>query len=234
MNEARQVMPIRFATIAVAAVLSATAWGDGGIFVRPSDNGRTWQVNVDPAEPIVWSWPEAATSARLVVTSYVERTAAVYDINRTEGADRYEWTLPPPRVNSVEGEYLYDLSLTVFNGQTVLQREFARVAYLPASFSLVPSGTAEWRDIRNERIIPYDADWKDAEAAGDVAVSFAAEGGSPEVFALAGLSGWEPLSLSRRFSPVPEFFSSTLLFDGEDAYEAHLRRVPKGFVLMLH
>ena len=235
MNKARHVMPISFAAIVMAAIFSATAWGDGGIFVRPSDNGRTWQVNVDPAAPIVWSWPEAATSARLVVTSYVERAATVYDINRTEGADRYEWTLPPPSVSSVEGEYLYDLSLTLFNGSTVLQREFARVVYLPSSFPLVPAGSAAWCSFRNERIFPYDAAWKDAEAAEEVAVSFTAAGVSPKMFALAGLSGWEPLSLSRRFgSPAPESFASTLLFDGEDAYETDLWRVPKGLVLTMH
>ena len=63
MNEAKRVKPRLFMAVATAAVLSVSALGDNGIFVRPSDNARTWQVNVAPDSPIVWSWPDASTSA---------------------------------------------------------------------------------------------------------------------------------------------------------------------------
>ena len=220
------------AAVAAVAILSVAALADGGIFVRPSDNGRTWQVNVDPDRPIVWSWPEEATSARLVVTSLVEKSVSVYDIEREEGAGIHEWTLPKPSADSAENEYLYDFSLTIFGGEKVLERESARVVCLPTVISLVPSGTAEWRDIATERIFPYDAAWN-AEDANDAAVSFAAQGVSPQVFALAGFSGWEAMSLSRRFDPLPEFFSAALVFGGETACEASLRRVPKSFILFI-
>ena len=233
MKDAKRIMPRCFAAVAAVAVLSCAAFGDSGIFVRPSDNGRTWQVNVDPDRPIVWSWPEEATSARLVVTSYVEKAVFVYDIDREENADFHEWMFGKPDAVSAESEYLYDLSLTIFGGETVLQRESARVVCLPQAFSLVPAGTAGWRDIAAERIFPYDAVWNGAQQAEGTAVSFATEGVSPETFALAGISGWEPLSLSRRFDPLPEFFSAALVFGDETACEASLRRVPKGFVLMV-
>ena len=232
MNEAKRVKPRLFMAVATAAVLSVSALGDNGIFVRPSDNARTWQVNVAPDSPIVWSWPDASTSARLVVTSFVEKTSAVYDIVRDEDSDSHEWGLPRSSAVTAEGEYLYDISLTIFGGEKVLQREFARIAYLPDTFSLLPAGTAQWRDITEERIFPYDAAWNGGQSE-SVAVSFSAEGFSPAMFVLPGKSGWEPMALARRFSSMPEYFSSAFIVDDETVYEAYLRRLPKGMVLVV-
>jgi hypothetical protein len=53
------------------------------------------------------------------------------------------------------------------------------------------------------------------------------------MFVLPGKSGWEPMALARRFSSMPEYFSSAFIVDDETVYEAYLRRLPKGMVLVV-
>lgn len=216
--------------------LADVAESGAGIFVRPSDRGRTWQVNMDPDSKIVWSWPETSTSARLVVTSFVENAVSAYDIERSAGADVYEWTRPQPTEPTAEGEYLYDLTLTIYAGETVLQREAARVVYLPSTIRLCTPESAEWKMVparKGGRIFAYDAAW--ANASADAAtISLAAEGlSSPLLFDLAGISGWEPVSLARRLDPIPDAFTISLAFDEETAYAASLRRKIIGTVVLV-
>ena len=213
--------------LAAATICHADA---SGLTVRASASGRTWQVSHAPTDPIVWVWPDGATAATLSVTSYVGRTSvSTFSFTRENGAETGTWSLP-----AGSGERLYDLALEILSGEKVLENLYGRVVVLPQTIDVIPTNSTSWVAVseRSPRPMAYDAAWTTNGTAESAALTLAMVGGSPVQVPLGGISGFEPLSLTRRLGKVAGPFTAELAFDGDEAiYSLQLLRIFPGIVL---
>ena len=114
---------MRISGIAVAAVLMASSVlaedAAAPVNVRKASDGRVWQVALQPAEPIVWRWPDWATAAQLTATSYVGKVVTSLTVTRGEGEAFGSWTFPPA-VNDFD-ESIHDVTLELKKGEKVYE-----------------------------------------------------------------------------------------------------------------
>ena len=214
-----------------AAILAAASLCHAdGITVRASASGRTWQVSYAPSEPIVWVWPDEATTATLTVTSYVGRTSvSTHAITRESGAETGSWSLP-----NGSGERLYDLALEIVAGEKVLENLYGRVVVLPETIDVTPTNSMAWATVseRSPRPVAYDAAWTTNGTATSAALTLGMVGGTPVQVLLNGVSGFEPLNLTPRVGKESGPFTAELAFDDEDPlYAAWLLRAFPGIVM---
>lgn len=223
-----KVLKLFAASLAVAA-----CYADASDFtVRASANGRRWQVDRSPSEPIVWVWPDSATAATLTVTSHVGKTSvATYSFTRADGADTGSWMLP-----AASGERLYDLALEIVAGEKVVESLYGRVVILPETIDVIPTNSTAWSAVidRSPRPVPYDAAWSTNDDVAAAALTLSRPGGEPAAVALQDVSGFEPFDLTPRLGEFDGPFAAALAFDGDDAlYTAQLRRIIAGVVISI-
>lgn len=226
---------MKISGIAVAAVLMASsvlaedAAISNAVEIRPSEHGRSWQVMQATDGCVSWVWPNGATAARIVVTSYVNKLRTkTFDVVRE--ADAELGTLALPGAAEGTGEKLFDLVLTLFAGESELDVLTARVAVLPKSFDLQVPGSAAWKEVLADRIVPYDREW--SEGGTEAALSLAAADKLAEI-PLPGDSGFAPLCLKRNIGSYRGDFTASLSYDGaaEPLYAADL--VADGWGLLM-
>lgn len=226
------MMRASFLALAVGLIGVTAQAASNAITVRPSDNGRSWQTVRAQDTAVTWVWPEGATSARLKVTSFVDRLRVTsYEIARVDGAETGSWALPG-ELTAPRAEKLLDLELSVFASETVVATTTARVAAFPATIDLQVPGSADWKAVLTDRIAPYDTAWAaDAQTA---ELGLAAAGKDPAALPLAGTSGYVPLCLKRNLSAHKGEFTASLSFDGGDPlYTADLLELGWGNLLIL-
>ena len=215
-----------FSVAAIAFAAIAIAEPTDSIILRTDSHGRTWQVDLDPDEPVVWEWTPKSTSATLTVTSYVSRaTAEIYNFTRPANADTASFTLP-----ASEGESLHDLVLEIYAGTRVVETRWARIVRLPQTFDVLVPASAEWCRFsgRVPRPVPYDTAWSTNGAPVTLAVSGAAK--SSETL-LHGESGYEPIDARGHIGGSSGPIETSLAFDGAEGPSATLERISGGLIL---
>ncbi len=238
MRMRRNVMTWREAwmpNLAVAASLlsiACIAAQSDAVRVRPSADGRVWQIAATNQVNAKLLWPENANSAQLTVVDRLKAggVASSYSMMRVSGAEWITVDLPA----ATGGEALYDLEL-VFLGEssTVVTTRTARIVRLPDAATVIPAGTRDWERLQapGMRPIPYDAAWKpETESAQAATMAVTPAGGSATSAALAGTSGWEPF-VPRAYG-VGGAFDLALAFDGSTAWTASLMFINLGTCIM--
>ncbi len=131
--------------------------------VRPATDGRVWQVNLAPTEPIRWPWETGAAFARLTITNHCRGTVSVEEVARAADDVFGAFALTVP---DMPEERLYTLVLEQFHrpdAESVrrLSTETARIVYLPgihgAGTTVRP--TRGLRACEANLVFAYDADW---------------------------------------------------------------------------
>ena len=216
------------AATALAAGLCVEASVESApILVRGSDNARVWQTDFSPEEPIEWYWGKA-TVAELSVTDYGKDRTVVHTVTRVPETTYGSFALALPADFAQGGERLYDLSLTLKQGETVLSTQTARIARVHdvdgQGVNVKASSDADWGTLSGSGILAYDAAWS-AEPQG--AAAFVVGGEPGRVVDLPGTSGYAPLNLRAEGSA-----DVTLRFGETDYATAHLSRIVFGMVLI--
>lgn len=224
---------VRITLCALAAgVLGAWCAGAQGEVVRSAANGRVWQVNLAPDEPLRWPWTTGATSARLVVSNVCAQTVSEAAVARQtdELFGAFPLTVAP-----APSEQLFDLVLTQFlddgsDGARALSVDRARIVYLPGIHGNGIDVCASRRLRTSESVVvfPYDRAWASATGAATAASVSWTSGGESGSRALAGTSGFDALPLERLCKT-----RLTLAFDGSPCWKALVRFGAPGTLLMI-
>lgn len=215
-----------------AGVLGALCAGAQGEIVRSAANGRVWQVNLAPDEPIRWPWTMGATSARLLVSNVCAQTVSEVAVVRQ--ADEL-FGACPLTVAAAPAEQLFDLVLTQFlddgsGGAQALSVDRARIVYLPGLHGNGIDVCASRRLRTSESVVvfPYDRAWASATGAATAASVSWSSDGEPGARALAGTSGFDALPLERLRKT-----RLTLAFDELPCWRALVRFGAPGTLFMI-
>lgn len=123
--------------------------------VVPSDNARIWQA-YHPADRLVnWTWG-SADAAVLTVSNCLDRTTSRLSLaaSGTVGT----WTIP---ASPETADAVYDLTLVLKRGETILDTKRARIAVPARKWTLLgnPSDRS-WTQVKdNTKLFVYDRSW---------------------------------------------------------------------------
>lgn len=228
-SRVRRAFAILASGIAAVAVGSAGA-ADGGV-VRASANGRVWQVNLSPDEPIRWAWAAGAETAHLTISNAVKKTVVETDVTRSPdesfGAFDYSVAADP-------AEQLCVLSLVqVYRPGTdsakTVSTERARIAYLPGVHG-APIDVLTAKHLRrcaSANVFAYDAAW--ADAAATTATLTEKSGATESVRTLEGTSGYDVFA----FADGATTRTVALAFDETTFASADVRLGTLGLLILI-
>lgn len=189
-------------TAFVAFVLCASAVSASGPTVfRSAENGRIWQVNLAPSEPIKWAWGVGADTAILTISNHCAQTISQH-VATTNGALFGSYSLNVP-AEPLEQVYTLTIEQYYRYGQEKEKRltsERARIAYLPGIHGapIDIASTRHVRKVENPAVFAYDAAWSSTSATSTVAsVSWQPEGGAAGSRSLEGTSGYDTIEIGR-------------------------------------
>ena len=193
---------VRVCALAMGVCMAAQgSAAHAGEIIRSAANGRVWQVNLAPSDPIRWPWATGADAARLTVSNACTQKASEHVVLRTGDEAFGAFALS---VAAEPAEQLCDLTLEQFYryGQSdakTISADQARVVYLPGVHGhgvTVPSA----RNLRTSEpvvVFAYDRAWASGSytaATASLAWSFGDVTGSR---ALDGTSGFDARPLER-------------------------------------
>ena len=188
---------------AAGAALAGTALSQttvGPTVFRSADNGRVWQVNLAPDEPLQWPWETGATQARLTISNLCAGTASEVIVTRqgNELFGRY-----PLAVETVSAEQLYTIGLKQLyhpgeDDEKCVATVSARIVWLPGvlgrGIDVNPARRRQHAD--TVMVFAYDKAWSSgAHAAETASLSVTPKGGVASVRDLVGTSGFDTVTL---------------------------------------
>jgi len=217
---------------AVLMVYVFTASAAEPVVFRSAENGRIWQVNLAPEEPIRWAWITGADTAILTISNHCARTETQY-VATTNGALFGSYSLNVP---AEPLEQIYTLTIEQYyrygqEKEKRLSSERARIAYLPGIHG-APIDVASARHVRkveNPAVFAYDAAWASASTTATVAsVAWNSEGGVSGSRPLEGTSGYDTISLTSL-----QKTRLTLSFDDTPTWMADVMNGSFGLLLLV-
>lgn len=217
--------------VGVAAAVSPLAASE---IVRPATEGRVWQVNLNPAEPIRWPWETGAAFARLTITNHCTAKVSVETVTRTASDCFGSFALAVPETPE---EQLYSLVLEQFHqpdaeSEQLISTETARIVYLPgihgAGVTVRPGTAAAMRESEPHVVFAYDAAWAGTSDESAAKITWAGESIATGERVLAGRSGFDAVSIGRgQAAELGLYFGETLFA------QANVRNGQAGFVLII-
>lgn len=215
-----------------AETASANESTSGAAVVRGS-NARLWQTDFDPGAPLSWRWQSAATSASVLVSNLVARTATGTAVVRGLGEAYGAFALAVADLNA---ECLYDLVLVQKNGGgETISTEAARVAVLPgvgASGCVVVQEFTEkpWKT-NKPVVVAYDGEWSGTMPERvDLTVTTETGADSPYLTdAKAGYEAFDMKSVARGQTTA----TLDLLFDDAPCASAIFNLITLGMTLIV-
>jgi len=122
---------------------------------------KGWETVFTNEVPLRWSWTTHATRAQLSVAGMNE----TFVTNFTEVTSNFLWRAFTADVPAAED--VYDLTLTVYENDTLAEALTARVAVVIGAFGAVKVdadavGSKTWSRIKENAVLPYDAAFADA------------------------------------------------------------------------
>lgn len=218
---------------AFACALLAT--GGAGILhaelVRSAENGRIWQVNLVPDEPIRWAWLTGADTAKLTVSNQCAQTVTEHVVT-TNGAVFGSLALDVP-AKPLEQVYTIRIEQYYRHGQANEKRlssESARIAYLPGIHgkTIDVVSAKHVRQVENPAVFAYDSAWASASAAAtEASVAWNPADGAVGARALEGTSGYDTVALE----PFKKT-NLTLSFDDTPCWSANVLNGTLGLMLL--
>ena len=198
--------------IASAAFVASAASSDVAIVVRPISEARVWQTVLKPSEPLEWPWVNGADAAVVTVTNHCTGGVSVSRVERGEEESYGEFGMVRP---ALPDEQLYSVVLEQMSGETVLSRDYARLAYVPGveGGGVCVRSTRAMRRSEEVAVFAWDSAWQTNEVE-SASFAWADEGSSGEE-PLPATSGWSSL----RLVPIKETLLS-LSFDDEVEWTA--------------
>jgi len=222
---------------ALAAVAMAGAGMSGAesapILVDTSPvHNRHWTTAFTNEIPLRWNWVTNADSAELAVTGM----NGSFMTNFTDTAAT-SWVWPAFASAVPAAEDVYDLTLTFKDNQAIVGVLTSKLTVVTAAFGqskVIPTPEDKpWPSVKENAVIPYDAEW--AEATADATASrvvIAKQGGIIQTNALADASGYLGWKL-RRSDWGYGTFTLALTFPGTvtNAWDATLVRNADGMMI---
>lgn len=206
---------------------------EAGEIIQSAENGRVWQTNLKPSEPLSWPWAVLAGSARLTITNHCAGTVSVETVTRTADDLFGSYLLVVP---ASPEEQLYSIGLEQYcnygeSDQKLLDSAHARVAYIPGvngAGTTVRANTASaMKKSEPIAVFAYDAAWRLSTATATVArVTWMPTTQAGGDRTLPGTGGYDVLSVSGL-----DLTALELAFDGIDAWSGSIRYAPGGTVL---
>lgn len=223
---------VRACALAMGVCMAAQgSAAHAGEIIRSAANGRVWQVNLAPSDPIRWPWATGADAARLTVSNACTQKVSEHVVLRTGEEAFGAFALS---VDAKPAEQLYDLALEQFyrygqSDEKAISTEQARVVYLPGVHGhgvTVPSA----RNLRTSEpvaVFAYDRAWASGSyTAATASVSWSSDGASGSR-ALDGTSGFDALPLERL-----QKTSLALAFDATTRWTCLVRFGMPGMLLL--
>jgi len=215
-----------------AGVTGAASAPSAPILVDTSPcHNRHWTTVFTNAVPLRWNWITNADSARLEIVGMNGSVAT----NFTDTAVM-DWVWPAFAPSAPSTEDVYDLTLTFKNNGSVVGALTSRLAVVTAAFGqtkvVTTPGETPWPSVKENAVIPYDAQWAEATAAATASrMVIAKQGGITQTNALAdanGYFGWNVKQGNWGYGT----FSLALTFPETvtNGWDATLVRVPDGFM----
>ena len=218
-----------------AFVCALLATGGAGVLhaelVRSAENGRIWQVNLAPDEPIRWAWITGADTAKLTVSNQCTQTETEYVV-ATNGALFGSLALNVP-AEPLEQVYTVWIEQYYRHGQANEKRlssESARIAYLPGihGTAIDVMSAKHVRQAENPAVFAYDSAWASASAAAtEASVAWNPADGAAGARALEGTSGYDTVALE----PFKNT-NLTLSFDDTPCWSADVLNGTFGLMLL--
>ena len=218
-----------------AFVCALLATGGAGVLhaelVRSAENGRIWQVNLAPDEPIRWAWITGADSAKLTVSNQCTQTETEYVVT-TNGALFGSLALNVP-AEPLEQVYTIRIEQYYRHGQANEKRlssESARIAYLPGIHgnAIDVVSAKHVRQVENPAVFAYDSAWSSASAAaGEAGIAWSPADGGAGARELEGTSGYDTVALE----PFKKT-NLTLSFDDMPCWSADVLNGTLGLMLL--
>jgi len=231
-------MKQRVVSAAVAAVMTLGMGGGAAgstavpVNTSPREN-RLWETIQTNTLDLAWRWREDADTARLTIA---EMGGPVLETNLTRAVSNVLWQVPGTQTT----EELYELVLTFYDGDSaVVGAQTSRLARIATAQGTIrvdaDPGETQWRRIKQNAVIPYDAGWTaatDGAVTGRLAI---ARTGLSRTFNLpdpAGYFGWRVKGSDWGYGT----FSLALDFPGTvtNTWDAVLIRIADGTLIQMH
>ncbi len=199
-----------------------------GILVRTMEDGRFWQTCLDPSAPLVWPWVIGAESAMLTVSNLTSETVMVATVMRDGDAAYGQFTMDIPQLPV---ERLFFVALEQSADDVVLQRDAARIAYIPGvgggAITVRAAKASVWRQSEKVAVFAYDERWANGDIS-EALVSWTSGDGASGSRTLADTSGYgiHPLSGGT-------WTNLSLMFDGVSVASASLTPWHGGLLVVI-
>ncbi|MFA7174210.1 MAG: hypothetical protein WC340_12530 [Kiritimatiellia bacterium] len=195
-------------------------------------NNRHWTTLFTNEVPLRWSWVTNADSAELAIIGM----NSSFVTNFTDTATtNWAWKVFSSDVPSAED--VYDLTLTFKDNQEIIGALTSKLTVVTSAFGqskVIPMPEDQpWPSIKENAVIPYDADWAEATAGATTSrVVIAKAGGVTQTNALADASGYFGWKL-RKSDWGYGIFNLTLTFPETlaEEWKATLVRIPEGMLI---
>ena len=209
-------------------LLAGAASATPVVYRNPAD-GRTWQIVMDAAEPLVWQWADGAVSATVTVSNVLSGEVSETTVARGASPDG-SYALP----QSGAGEQLFDVTLAQTDGTATVSAQTVRLKVGSAETVYVDVNDAEFMSLTDPRIYGWSDLWAE-ESAGAASATLATavkNGASIGNWALPATGGYGAMSVKETFGDKRGPVTAALAFDGTTYLTADLLAKALGFSLI--
>ena len=149
----------RVQTLGLGLLLLAGAVSATPVVYRNPADGRTWQIVMDAAEPLVWQWTDGAVSATVTVSNVLSGAVSETTVARGASPDG-SYALPQPGA----GEQLFDVTLAQTDGTATVSAQTVRLKVGSAETVYVDANDAEYKALKEPRIYGWSDLWAEESA----------------------------------------------------------------------
>ena len=205
------------------------------IMVRGSGSMRLWQTAFSPDEPLRWLWRES-DEATVVVSNVLSGVSSEYVVSRSGVEPCGGISLPLPE--DVAVECLFDVNVTLFSEDKIVESKVARVAVLPScreggSCRLPDANSKSWYRLDDIRLGGFDAAWFGAMSSTATLETTPVSGKQGSVYEFPSDSGYFPVNVRKLFGS-PTGGTLELSFQGmPSAAEVLLMGTRLGFAIFV-
>ena len=199
-------------------LLAGAASATPVVYRNPAD-GRTWQIVMDAAEPLVWQWADGAVSATVTVSNVLSGEVSETTVARGASPDG-SYALP----QSGAGEQLFDVTLAQTDGTATVSAQTVRLKVGSAETVYVDASDAEFTSLTEPRIYGWSDLWSE-ESAGAASATLATavkNGASIGNWALPATGGYGAMSVKETFGGKRGPVTAALSYDGTTYLTAEL------------
>ena len=206
-------------TVVLSALLFvAHAVATPVVYRNPAD-GRTWEVVLDAAEPLVWQWAEGAVSATVTVSNVLSGATSETNVARGESPDG---SCAIPFAGA--GEQLFDVTLAQTDGAATVAEQTVRLKVGSSATVFVDEADKDFQALTEPRVYAWSDLWAE-ESAGAASATLATSvknGAAIGNWTLSATGGYGAMSVKETFGGKRGPVTAALAFDGATYLTADL------------